>query len=133
MRNTTTILRIFGLALLMALIFFNQASGQSAGGHVTWTTVGQVDGGSNETAIWQGKIWMLDFDQETTPGLQPTLWNSDNGISWTQVVDLKQQFNFPIDHIFVFRDQLWLAGRDGQILNSPDGLNWTKVADAEWG
>jgi hypothetical protein len=77
-----------------------------------------------EDAVFLGKMWISNA-YHAGGTLVRDLWNSTDGVNWTQVLD-----DTPYDgyaEMAVFQGKLWAIKQS--VWNSPDGINWTQVLD----
>jgi hypothetical protein len=89
---------------------------------------------------FKGKLWVFggsdkpDYDDKTNVILND-IWNSDDGMTWTNVADKAPWSPRESPQAVVFKNELWLMGGIGHadIWRTSDGKNWTKVTEkAPW-
>ncbi len=76
-----------------------------------------------EDAVFLGKMWLSNGYYHGNV-LYRDLYNSTDGISWTQVSDATPYDGYA--ELIVYKDKLWAI--KSSVWNSPDGINWTQVA-----
>ena len=115
-----------------------------------WCTLDGIDWESKGNAPWKGRhgfgcvvfdqrLWILAGDDHLD------VWNTEDGINWTKVIDVVPWGARYFPYITVFNDKIWVLGgqdvnADGHkgekytdIWSSVDGVNWTKeVQFAPW-
>jgi hypothetical protein len=94
-------------------------------------------------AVYQNKLWIIGGDSNQCH-YQPNVWNSSDGVHWTEVASNVPWGNRVLFYTLVFNNRLWVMG--GQTLDldncpvpevqetlyndvwtSSDGANWTQV------
>ncbi len=97
-------------------------------------------------AVFQDKLWILGGDSNQCH-YQPNVWNSSDGVHWSEVASNVPWGNRVLFYTVVFNGKLWVMGGqslelDGcpgpamsaQVYNdvwtSSDGANWTQVKPA---
>lgn len=83
------------------------------------------------TVIFNNKVWVVGGGDSGV--LRNDVWNSDDGIFWTQVTS-NADFSARMFHtLTVFQNKMWLIGGSdvnnvkNDIWNSSDGVTWTRV------
>jgi hypothetical protein len=77
-----------------------------------------------EDAVFQGKMWISNA-YHVGGKLVRDLWNSADGVTWTQVLAETPYDGY--SEMVVFQDKLWAI--KGSVWNSSDGVHWTQVLD----
>lgn len=86
---------------------------------------------SHACVVFKDKIWVIGGKDSSS--LKNDVWNSSDGINWTEVTpaaDFSPRFEHKVE---VYDDKLWLIGGSNEIVErdiwySEDGENWTKLA-----
>jgi hypothetical protein len=100
-------------------------------------------------AVLQNKLWIIGGDSNQCH-YQPNVWNSSDGVHWTEVASNVPWGNRVLFYTVVFKNRLWVMG--GQTLqlddcqgpaapeqvyndvwSSSDGANWTLVKPSSIG
>ena len=122
----TTLMISIALSLLAQVIAM--AADQPAAQQPQWERVLEhapfVERDTAEDAVFLGKMWISNA---YSPGgaLLRDLWNSEDGITWTKVLDETPYTGYA--EMVVFQDKLWAI--KGGVWNSTDGVNWTQVLE----
>lgn len=95
-------------------------------------------------AVFQNKLWIIGGDSNQCH-YQPNVWNSSDGVHWTQVASNVPWGNRVLFYTVVFNNRLWVMGGQTLVLDtcqggsqgpdtfyndvwsSSDGANWTQV------
>ncbi len=83
---------------------------------------------TGEGFVFRGRMWMSNgwaphpADPKVSE-LSRDLWNSPDGVTWTQVSDSTPYD--PYSEMVVFRDKVWAV--KGSVWNSEDGVHWKQV------
>ncbi len=77
-----------------------------------------------EGVVYQGKLWLSNGYYQGNI-LSRDLWNSVDGLSWTEVNQATPYDGY--SEMVVYRDLLWAV--KGSVWNSRDGVTWTQVLD----
>ena len=122
----TTLMISIALSLLAQVIAM--AADQPAAQQPQWERVLEhapfIERDTAEDAVFLGKMWISNA---YSPGgaLLRDLWNSEDGITWTKVLDETPYTGYA--EMVVFQDKLWAI--KGGVWNSTDGVNWTQVLE----
>jgi len=88
---------------------------------ITWNQVSNATPypGYAELAVFGGKLWAVKGE----------VWQSENGIEWTKILDKTPFGRRGYGELLVLADKMWQIGSADDVWNSSDGRTWTKVAD----
>jgi hypothetical protein len=93
--------------------------------------------------VYNNKIWLsggIKLDDETGVSYLNDIWNSSDGVNWTQVARVRETYNYVDDPVFskrayhnmlTYNNKLWVMlgespdGLVGDIWCSSDGITWT--------
>jgi hypothetical protein len=128
--------------------FYNDVWNTSDGVHWTrvvtqgpiWAARGMFSG----SVVFQGKMWILGGGRVSIDGGEDTrfsdVWNSADGVHWTQVTKQVPWAPRIYHNVVVFDDRMWvIAGNygngEGNIADSwssTDGVHWSQIANIPW-
>ena len=105
--------------------------------HAGWSPRGLIIG----NVVFAGKMWVIGggtYDERTYTN---DVWNSSDGVHWTQVAASAPWSGRQYHNIVVFDNKIWvIAGATGldeggstDVWYSTDGHTWTSLDGAPWG
>lgn len=93
----------------------------------TWTnytSTGLEGADTPACVVFNGKLWIFGGEK---PSPNTKIFNSSDGLTWTEVVNNISSLGFPsLDKstAVIFNKSLWLIADSGAVLNSTDGITW---------
>jgi len=73
--------------------------------------------GYAEMVVFQDKLWAI----------KSSVWNSSDGVNWTQVLDKTPFRTRGYGECVVFQDRIWQLGSGRDVWSSSDGVTWNCV------
>jgi hypothetical protein len=108
-----------------------------------WAKVGVAEWPARQgaaMAVFRDKLWLFGGADHVDHGggadqYLNDVWNSDDGVHWTQVTAAAPWSARFYPGVIVFNDGLYMLGGDGQadVWRSTNGTEWTHLVDAPWG
>jgi hypothetical protein len=110
---------------------------------LSWTLTGEAPWGpryASAAVVFGGKVWLLGGTMWEAAYAENDVWNSPDGLSWTQVTSAAPWAKRFYHTSVVAEGKMWVMGGQGvdgaplnDVWSSPDGLNWTEVIhQAPW-
>jgi concanavalin A-like lectin/glucanase superfamily protein len=101
-----------------------------------WSPRGLIMG----SVVYQNRMWVIGGGEYDIRTFNNDVWNSADGVNWTQVQASAPWSPRQYQNIVVFDNKIWvLAGGDGaqqgglnDVWYSIDGVQWTQLAGAPW-
>ena len=118
---------------------YSSADGKSwnlVAAHAGWSPRGQIIG----NVVFDGKMWVIGGGTYDVRTYLNDVWNSADGVNWTQVAATTPWMGRQFHNVAVFDNKIWvIAGgtlQDGggsiDVWYSTDGISWTNLAGTPW-
>ena len=96
--------------------------------------------GGHSIIVFKNKLWLFGGATEVLPDRTPNkflndVWSSEDGIHWTEEINVSPWGPRDYPKVLAFRDTLYMLGGQGQadVWRSADCKNWSQLtAEAEW-
>ncbi len=104
--------------------------------HAGWSPRGLIIG----NVVFAGKMWVIGGGTYDARSYLNDVWNSADGINWTQVSPSAPWAGRQYHNIAVFDNKIWVVaghtaqdeGGSADVWYSTDGLSWTNLAGTPW-
>ncbi|CAN5489797.1 hypothetical protein BH09VER1_BH09VER1_51690 [soil metagenome] len=108
--------------------------------NLPWGPRGMIGG----QAVLQNKMWLIGGGTYDTPRKPDRVhyndvWNSPDGINWTQILSSSPWLARQYHEVAVFDDRIWVlegynrqGGNRNDVWYSSDGVQWTEVQNTPW-
>jgi len=103
--------------------------------HAAWSPRGLIIG----NVVFGGKMWVIGGGIYDLRTYLNDVWNSADGINWTQVAASAPWAGRQFHNVVVFDKKIWViaggtsqAGGDTEVWYSTDGIVWAELAGTHW-
>ena len=104
--------------------------------HAAWSPRGLIIG----NVVFAGRMWVIGGGMYDLRSYLNDVWNSADGVNWTQVTPNASWAGRQFHNIAVFDDKIWVVaggtaqdeGGSTDVWYSTDGLGWTNLAGTPW-
>ncbi|MFC1586420.1 hypothetical protein ACFL5V_12805, partial [Fibrobacterota bacterium] len=77
-----------------------------------------------QSVAFNNKIWIIGGREEDA--YRNDVWNSEDGVTWTNVLDSASFPNAYYEIADVYKEKIWIIGGGEMIWYSGDGTNWNQ-------